>query len=166
MEDLLQALNSNTIIMAIDTKIGCRIVVFRELVTRLRQIQKSVQQLFDNDIQQSSETASNRQERTLGFKSRKIKLEENDQTIEVNGYLAKDKSTTVLELYVNGELQDSLTSTPKQGIFGCTLLLNGTLRNNVPVRVKLEVHFFMRPKYTFLVNQEIVFEKKGTWGGI
>jgi hypothetical protein len=102
----------------------------------------------------------------LGFKSRNILIEEDSQKIEFRGWLAKDNYTTILELYVNGKLQDSLESNPKNGIFGCKLLLNGSLNNSVPVSVQLRANIFMRPKYTFFVNGKSIYMKKGTWGGL
>ena len=102
----------------------------------------------------------------MGLRSRTILLEENDQTIEVRGNLANDNFTTTLELFINGELQDSLESTPRNGFFGCRLILNGSLHNNVPVKVQLKANVFMRPEYTFFVDEKSVYVKKGTWGGL
>lgn len=102
----------------------------------------------------------------MGLKSRNILIEEDGQTIEFRGWLAKDHWTTILELYVNDKLQDSSESLPQNGIFGCQLLLNGSLNNSVPVSVHLRANFFMRPKYTFFVNGKSVYTKKGTWGGL
>jgi hypothetical protein len=102
----------------------------------------------------------------LGLRDRNILLEESGQKIEVRGKLAKDYFTTILELYVNGELQDSLVSTPSNGIFGCKLFLNGNLNNNVPVRVQIRANLLIRPEYTFFVNEKSIYVKKGTWGGL
>lgn len=100
----------------------------------------------------------------MGLISRNISIEEDGQTIEFRGKLAKDYYTTILELFVNGKLQDSLESNPKDGIFGGKFLLNGSLNNSVPVNVQLRVNFFMRPEYTFFVDGKSIFMKKGTWG--
>ncbi|MES2824893.1 MAG: hypothetical protein V4732_14910 [Pseudomonadota bacterium] len=102
----------------------------------------------------------------MGLRSRNILLEESGQTIEVRGKLATDNFTTILELHVNGELQDSLESTPKNGFFGCKLFLNGSLNNNVPVSVQVRANALIRPEYTFFVNGKSIYVKKGTWGGL
>ena len=54
----------------------------------------------------------------MGLKSRKIQLIDDDDEIEVVGYIATDNFTTVIELSVNGVLLDSFESKPKDGIFG------------------------------------------------
>ena len=102
----------------------------------------------------------------MAFTTQHIILTEGDERIEVFGRLREDRYTTELELHVNGEVQDQLVSTPKNGIFGCTLFLSGTLKNSIPVKVQLRANIFMRPEYTFYVNGTAVYMKKGTWGGM
>lgn len=102
----------------------------------------------------------------MSFRSRNILLQEGDQTIELKCALKADNFTTAAELYVNGELQDSLESTPKNGIFGCRLFLNGYLKNDIPVCIQIRANFFIRPEYTFFVDGKSVSVKKGMWGGL
>ena len=84
----------------------------------------------------------------MGLFSREIRIEQNGQLIEVSGGLDSDMSTTTLDLHVDGVLQDTLSAKPKDGIFGCNLCLTGKLKNNIPIRVQIKTHFFMRPLYT------------------
>lgn len=108
----------------------------------------------------------NIKESILGFYSRRIVLEEDGQKIEVSGKVQKNQYKTKIQLLVNGKLQDELYSTPANGVFGCEVYLDGCLENEIPVRVKLRAHFFMRPEYTFYVNGVEVYQVKGTWGGL
>ncbi|MES2820883.1 MAG: hypothetical protein V4812_18065 [Pseudomonadota bacterium] len=102
----------------------------------------------------------------MALTSQHIILTEGDERIEIFGRLRNDSYTTELELHVNGELQDQLVSTPKNGILGCRLFLSGTLKNSIPVKVQLRANAFMRPEYTFYVNGAVIYIKKGTWGGM
>lgn len=102
----------------------------------------------------------------MGLFSRKISLEANGETIKVSAGLGLDMDTFVLKLYVNDVLQDTLSIKLKDGFLGCNRCLVGYLQNNVPLRVQLRSHFFMKPQYTFYVNGVVVHFLKGTWAGL
>jgi len=105
----------------------------------------------------------------LGLTSRHITIEEGEDRIEVIGGLDENGYASNIALYVNGRLQDDLYSRPKDGIFGCRILLNGNLKrdnDDVQVKVQLRTHFFMRPEYTFCLDDVVIYIKKGTWGGM
>lgn len=92
-------------------------------------------------------------------------MDEND-AIEVVGYIANDKFTSIINLFVNGDLLDSFESKPKDGIFGCDRNLETRLESGKLIQVRLKAHFFMRPLYVFFVNGKERYRKKGTWGGM
>lgn len=98
--------------------------------------------------------------------SRQISLEENGEAIEFVGKINDDMTTSLLALYVNGVLQDTYRASPSEGVFGCLICLHGKLKDGKRVKLQLRTHFFMRPEYTFFINNVVVRVKKGTWGGM
>ena len=102
----------------------------------------------------------------MGLFAREIEFGHNGESIRFEATVKRENAHTFSTLIINGKIQDQIESTPKDGLFGCNINLKGILISGSKVRLQLITNILRRPLYRIYVNDELVFTKKGTWGGV
>lgn len=71
-----------------------------------------------------------------------------------------------IKLYINGSMVDEFTVHALASFFGCRLSLRGSLPSGEIVKYTFVNSCLRRPLHTITINDQVIFEKKGTWGGM
>ena len=101
----------------------------------------------------------------MSITNRKITVQGTKDIIELVGKLESDKKITTIALNINGIEHDNVKSKPTDSILGCNYELNGVLSDNVTVKATFKSHLFMKPKYSFYVEKQLIHKESGTWLG-
>lgn len=105
--------------------------------------------------------------------SGRIKVEGTIDEIELVCWLKTDKTKALIELYINRDRCDHIEFKPlventnRLGyLYGLNMMLYGSLRDDVIVRVECISSKFAKPEYVFYVEDQLVHQEIGSAGGL
>ncbi len=105
--------------------------------------------------------------------TRRIKVEGTADEIELVGKLSVDKTSALLELFINKTICDHIEFTPLVDdvnalgyLYGLQPRLNGALREDVMIKVECKPADFAMPEYSFYVENQLVHKEFGDKGGL